>query len=280
MEIMESCAELVNNSSNSCSLDLSLFRDTNCSHELPGLLEGRCSNGGTCESNVSLDRGVTIILVLVVSLIGNLCTILLLSRFKVHKIPDVLVMGLALTDLLATTVPVPMSTYAYFAGIDFTQGCILCDFFGTLAQFTRYSSSLIVTLVALERYFAVNRPFIYRKHATPKRFVFILILCWLLALLLAVVPLVDGDFTIIITHSGFCLFDLTSKYAIIIVVYSGIQYVTVFLCFILVTVQLIKVYRRRKKLKVQGKYNRTSKVLRRESELTFTRPNLTSRYCN
>lgn len=249
----------------------------NCSGQVSQSL---CTNSMVCDSDgPDLDKGVTILIVLILSLLGNVSTIAILTQFKVHKIPDVLVVGLALTDLLTTLVPIPLATYAYFAGVDYTQGCILCDFFGTMAQFTRYSSSQIVTIVSVERYLAVNRPFLYRKYATPKRFVAILVISWLLALLLAAIPLMDEG-TEIHTHDGFCLFDITSPYGIAILVYSGIMFVTVFGCFLLVSVELIKVYRRRKKLKVQDQYNSNSRAARfrqRSSELTFTRPNLTSR---
>lgn len=273
--VSESQCHLLTNESSSLYETLN---DANCSALLDRIpvLCPDCSNGGITEIEPDNGKGLTIIAVLVVSLIGNFCTIILLSRFKVHKIPDVLVVGLALTDLLATLIPIPMSTYAYFVGINFTQGCILCKFFGTLAHFTRYSSSLIVTLVAVERYFAVNRPFIYRNYATPRRICYILAVCWLLALILAVIPVI-GDNTTIVTHHGFCLFSLTSPYAIVILLYSGFTYVTVFVCFLLVAIELVKVYRRRKKLKVQDKYNSTSKAKNRDPELTFTKSNLTSR---
>ena len=220
-------------------------------------------------------KGLTIVIIFLFSLIGNLCTIAVIGKFKVHKIPDILVTGLALTDLLTTMVPIPMSMYAYFKGINYLEGNFFCNFFGVFAHFTRYSSALIVTMVSLERYFAVNRPFIYRKHATPKRFIFIMCGCWVIAFVLAVAPVFkDG---LISQHDGFCLFDLSSKYAIAILGFSGIQYVTVFLCFILVSVNLLKVYRRRKKLKVHGKHGRSSNAFDRKDELTFTKPNFTSR---
>jgi hypothetical protein len=257
-----------------CSV-LSMYRD-NCSDELGDI----CSGGGLCNSEPDLFKGVTIVLVFAISLIGNICTILILSQFKIHKIPDVLVVCLALTDLLATVLPIASAMFAYFSGMDYISGCILCNFFGTIAQFTRYSSALIVTLVSLERYYAVNRPFIYRKHATPSRFVFILICCWVLALALACIPVI-GNNTAILSFDGVCLFELTSRYAIGILIYAAIQYVIVFTCFLLVSIELCQVYRRRKKLKVQGKYNDSSTARHsrpREPSLTFTRPNLTSRY--
>lgn len=232
-------------------------------------------NTSNCVLLPEYDKGLTILVIFIISLIGNIGTIVVLSKFKVHKIPDVLIIGLALTDLLATMVPIFMSMYSYFHGINYLQGDFLCDFFGIFAQFTRYSSALIVTLVSLERYFAVNRPFIYRKYATPKKFIFIMCGCWLIALALAIVPIVKHN-TTITQHNSFCLFDLASHYAIAVLGFAGIQYVTVLLCFILVSINLIKVQRRRKRLKVQAKSSRGSQ--HRENELTFTKPNLTSRY--
>lgn len=279
MGLLEVCTALINETATllNCTLskEAKMIDSTNCSGRISSQL---CQNNIVCEGERDLVKFFTIVAVIVFSLVGNVCTIIILGKFKTHKVPDVLVIGLAITDLLTTLVPIPMSTYAYITGINFTEGCILCDFFGTLAHFTRFSSAQIVTIVSLERYFAVNRPFIYRKYATPRLFVIILILSWLLAFLLAALPLVD-DNIVISTHDGFCLFDLESYYAYIILTYATIQFVTVFMCFLLVSLVLIKVYRRRKRLKVQGEYNKFSRARHRDpNEVTFTRPNLTSRY--
>ena len=224
----------------------------------------------------SLDKAITLILIFVIALVGNILTIAVISKFKIHKVPDVLVIGLALTDLLATLVPVPMSIYAYLADHRYETNTLACNLYGTLAQFTRYSSALIVTLISVERYFAINRPFIYRKYATPRKFVFILVICWLLAFALAVAPALDPN-TPIVPHGGICLFEFVSIYSYSIIIYTGVQYVIVFVCFVLVSIQLLKVYRRRKKLKVQEDYNRRSQDRARVREVRFNKPNLTSR---
>ena len=265
------------------SFDCAVVSDTlsflngthNCTNETVNAVQDRFDMLD-CIPEPNYERGFTIVLIFLVSLIGNTCTVIILSRFKIHKVPDVLVIGLALTDLLATVVPIPMSMVSYFRGVDYIEGSIVCDFFGVTAHFTRYSSIIIVSLVSLERYFAVNRPFIYRKHATPTRFSVILLFCWLIAFVLAVVPAIDPN-SVISQHSGFCLFDMASYYAISVLIFAGINYVVVFVCFILVTINLLRVYRRRKKLRVQGEYNQSSRVGRRDPALTFTKPNLTSR---
>ena len=224
----------------------------------------------------SLDKAISLIIIFVLALIGNVLTIAVISKFKVHKVPDVLVIGLALTDLLATLIPVPMSIYGYLADHRYETDTVACNLYGTIAQFTRYSSAVIVTLISLERYFAINRPFIYRKYATPRKFVVILIICWLLAFALAVYPALDPN-TPIVPHGGICLFEFVTNYSYAIIVYTGVQYVIVFVCFVLVSIQLLKVYRRRKKLKVQEDYNRRSHDRARMREVKFNKPNLTSR---
>lgn len=254
---------------------LEQLQNSTCSMDDELVDELRAHHMGNCNFK-SYERALTLLIIFVLALFGNIFTIALLSKFKVHKVPDVLVIGLALTDLLATLVPVPMSIYVYFSGVRYEKGTVACNLYGTLAQFTRYSSALIVTLISLERYFAINRPFIYRKYATPTKFVVILIICWLLAFVLAVFPALHPG-TDIIPHGGICLFDFVTPYAYSVIIYTAIQYVIVFVCFVLVSIQLLKVYRRRKKLKVQENYNRRSSRTEKEQEVKFTRPNLTSR---
>ncbi len=265
------------------------FVNATCNYLGEGLVSGH-----TCDANVSenirklydqnctenlpgnLERGTTAALIFILSLIGNTCTIILLLKFKIHKIPDVLVIGLAITDLVAALIPVPFSMYAYFTGYRFRHNSWDCTLYATVAQFTRYASVLIVTIVALERYLAVIHPFFYRKYATPKKVGVILVICWLAALALSIAPALDPC-TGILPHEGFCLFDVGSDYAYSILIYGAVQYAIVLFCFIAVTIQLALVYRRRQRLRVQDKYNKQSQAQERQHEIKFNKPNLTSR---
>ena len=244
-----------------------------CSNNSNSSITGPCAS----EDQVDFLKTATLVIISVLALTGNVCTVVLLSRFKSHKLPDVLVIGLACTDIFTTCFPVSMSLYSYITLDQFKEGSISCAFYGSVAQFSRYSSLIIVTLISLERYFAINRPFIYRKYASPKKCASILFCCWFISLLWAVAPAVDSN-TRIISHDGFCLFDLTSNYATSVLVYAAVQFLIVFVCFVLVIRTLIQVYRRRKKLRVQGSYNQRSQAREREHEVTFSKPKLTSRF--
>lgn len=228
------------------------------------------------EDEVDLFRSASLGLIFILSLFGNIFTIAIVGKFKVHRIPDVLVIGLACTDLVATLIPIPMTFYSYVTLHNYDEGSFTCNFYATVAHFTRYSSLLIVTLVAVERYFAINRPFFYRNKATPKRFVVILIICWVVSFLYAIFPAVspttDND-----EYDGFCLFDISSRYAISVFVYGAVQYAIVFFCFVLVMVELLRVYRRRKLLKVRGERNRRFRTANGSTSRFPHRPSLTSR---
>ena len=230
-----------------------------------------CRNAS--EDEIDLARAGSLIVIFFFAFVGNICTVVIVSKFKIHRVPDVLVIGIACTDLVATLIPVPMALYAYLTLNQYGENSFTCKFFATIAHFTRYSSVLIVTLVAIERYFAINRPFIYRKYATPKRFVGILIVCWVVSFVYGIIPVVIPN-SHVDEYEGFCIFDITSHYAISVLVYGGTQFVVVFVCFVLVMVQLLQVYRRRKQLKVE---ERKRPQARGRPHPLLSRPSLSSR---
>lgn len=233
----------------------------------------------TCTKQLDETKAWTLILILVGSVVANVFTIALVTRFKVRRVPDILVIGLAVSDLFAVCIPVVISVYEYFNPCVDTSGT-LCVLFATLAQFTRYSSALLVSVVSVERYFAVNRPFVYRTYIGPfpYRFVIVLFVCWFVAALLAIVPAVFPNYLTggISKHEGYCLFYLQSKYAIAVLIYAIIQYGVVCVCFTLVVVNLVKVYRRRKRMTSRGTINQNSHAKERQHEVIFMKPKLTT----
>ena len=219
------------------------MEDTNCSLAVEMTDVGSGANSPT----QNIVTQLLLIPIFVISLIGNTCTIAIISSFKKQRVPDVLVLGIAMTDLLATFVPVPMSIYSYVTEMSFPECSPLCVFYATIAQFTRYSSALIFTVIAVERYLAICTPFFYRSHCSPRLFWLLLLLSWLVACILALPPALDES-TRITSSRGFCLFDFTTAYAIVIIVYALVQFLVVLVCFVRVTVELLRVKRRRRRM--------------------------------
>ena len=228
-----------------------------------------CSGmNGTC-SDQSIDATrLLVIPIFIISLIGNTATIAIISCFKQPRVTDVLVLGLAITDLLATLIPLPMTIYAYLSLTDFLEGSAACNTYGTIAQFTRYSSALITTVIAIERYIAVLHPIVYRNKVKPPLFAGVLLGCWGIAFILAFPPAVDPN-TPISSHQGFCLFNFLTPYAVFIVVYGLVQFVAVLVCFIVTTVALIRLLLRYRHVRTAN--NQVSRQ-RRDSTSALRQP--------
>ena len=220
-----------------------------------------CSSAmnGTCQTGIDAAK-LLVIPIFVISLVGNTATVAIISCFKQLKVTDVLVLGLAITDLIATLIPLPMSIYAYLSVMDFPEGSAPCNTYATIAQFTRYSSALITTVIALERYLAVLHPIFYKNKCKAPVFGVILILCWAVAFIIALPPAVDPN-TPVSSHPGYCLFDFTSTYAIFIVIYALVQFVVVLVCFIVTTVALTRLLLRYRRVR----YTNQASQKRRDS---------------
>ena len=62
-----------------------------------------------------IERGVSLLLIEIIAVFGNLLTVVVVTRYKFRRIPDILVLALACTDLVAAAFPIPMSTWLYFS---------------------------------------------------------------------------------------------------------------------------------------------------------------------
>ena len=203
-----------------------------------------------CTANDDLDAlRLSVIPIFFASLIGNVCTLLILAAFKKHKVADVAVGGLAVTDLIATLGPVAMSIYSYLTLNNFVEGSAECVVFATVAMFTRSSSCMIATATTVDRFIAICAPFFYKKHATPRAYAAVVCACWLFSVAVAIVPVLDPN-SPISSHGGFCLFDFTSYYALAIAIIALLQFVIVLVCFFLATVSLL--LKSRSRLKRSG----------------------------
>ena len=197
-----------------------------------------------------IERGVSLLLIEIIAVFGNLLTVVVVTRYKFRRIPDILVLALACTDLVAAAFPIPMSTWLYFSTqvqspLEACKG--LCQAYAVVAQFTRYSAALLVTLLLVDRFVWILRPIQYHLGLYRPYFFVSVAIAWILALILSLISLgVEirvGDNT--------CLFQMNSWYGIVIAVFGGVQFLTVFVTFCVILFEVIKLARRRKKMVVQ-----------------------------
>lgn len=240
------------------------------------MMSNNMTNCTEITERVDYPRGISLLIIAIIAVFGNTMTILVLSKFKTRKVPDLLVIALAADDLIAVFVPINMSIISYFRGHNYSKDSVTCNFFGVIASYTRFTASLIVTVIAIERFLAIKRPLFYRKYCTPSLFKKILITVFVFNAILAFPPAVDPN-TPINEYQGFCLFSFTRVYAIFIAIYSLVQSAIVLLCFILIVIELYKIHRRRTKMTAQSNYNKYSTAMHRDNNVTFSKPGLVSK---
>ena len=220
-------------------------------------------------------KGITLFVFWIVSLLGNTTTVILLLKFKKSRIPDTLVIALACTDLVASIIPVPMAMYYYFSGYQLSKGTPECNFFGTIAQWTRYTAAILVTLISIDRYMSVVHPVVYSIKARIWHAVLAIAIVLVIATTLAIVPWLSPS-TPIVPSDQYCLFSFVTPYAMVIVAYGAIQFVIVMFCFAVATVALCRVYARRRKMKRQGERNWNSARRSNQGPL-FIKPGLSAK---
>ena len=251
---------------------MSALTNENCS-QLAAEMGLEASGFNACAMKELDPIRLSVIPIFLVSLIGNVCILLILAGFRKHKVVDVLVGGLALTDLFATLGPVAMSIYSYLSLNDFAEGTSACTAFATIAMFTRSSSCMIATVTTIDRFVAIAAPFFYKKRATPRAYVVVVCACWLLSVCIAIVPLLESN-SPVASHGGFCLFEFTSKYAVSIVVIALIQFVLVLMCFFLTTLAIV--VQSRSRLKRSG-LRKSEKYAEQKLRLHARRETLTEK---
>jgi len=234
--------------------------------------EANCSE---VTEEVDYAKGISLLIIALVAIFGNFMTIFIMLKFKTIKIPDLLVIALAVDDLIATLIPITMSLVAYLNGMNYDMDSILCNFFGVIAAYTRFTAALLVTVISVERYLAVKKPLFYRKHCTPSLFKKLLVIVFVLNALLAFPPAIDPN-TPINEYQAFCLFSFPRIYAIFIVIYANLQFIIVLFCFICIVKELYNLHQRRRQMTAQNMYNKYSNAMHRES-MTFTKSGFVSK---
>lgn len=126
------------------------------------------------------------------SFFGNILVCLAIHRNnRLHTIPNLFVVSLAISDLFVAVLSMPFSAAILIAGRwIFDKEYHFCIFLGFCLFQCGISSLQMLCQIAVNRYFCVVRPNLYRKIYTRKKAKRIIILSWLLVLSVTIPPLV------------------------------------------------------------------------------------------
>ncbi|XP_078461793.1 prostaglandin E2 receptor EP4 subtype-like [Lampetra fluviatilis] len=126
-----------------------------------------------------------------VGVFSNLVAIVVLCVSRKEKKETTfytLVCGLAVTDLLGTCLTSPIVIDTYLAGFKWRGGQPLCDYFAFMLLFFGLAGMSILCAMAVERYLAINHPYLYGRHVRPATGRWALLAVYALNVLLCALP--------------------------------------------------------------------------------------------
>lgn len=158
---------------------------------------------------------------------------------RLRTVTNVYVVGLALSDVFMAVLIMSWSSGILMTG-QWVFGVGLCRFQGSLIVVSAWASLHTMTLTALNRYFRVVRPNLYRKWFTIKTSIVMVLSVWVCASLLVASPVIagwtyftfrPGKTTCFMTfHAEYETFRRVYTY-IMVLLYTIIPMITIALCY-------------------------------------------------
>ncbi|XP_077978147.1 5-hydroxytryptamine receptor 1A-alpha-like [Glandiceps talaboti] len=132
---------------------------------------------------------VLVTAVIVLSVFGNSLVIVALAVEKnIKTAANYLIGSLALADLLVSLLVMPIRL-AYDMTEIWIFGTIFCDIFISLDVLCCTASILSLTVIALDRYWAITKPLEYVTKRTPRRAAVMIVSVWVISALVSIPPL-------------------------------------------------------------------------------------------
>lgn len=193
-----------------------------------------------------------LILIAVVIIVGNSLVLATVKSFKRRRlVSDTLIFCLSLSDLTNALTSTTLAIIFKFTLLHKSTGGTsrglfrrLCQAQGWFIVTTQLQSVFIVTLITLERFVAVSRPFFYKTHANPPVAHRSLAALFLVSVLISSAPLLGWDQYVSFPKVAVCMFPYDGSYAILLVVIGYADMVLVSYCFLAIRVSLKKFMKR------------------------------------
>ena len=149
------------------------------------------------------------ITVSVVAVLGNFSVILaILWNRKLRTLCNFLFLNLAVADMLQGAIAMPLRLADQLNQTD-NSPLIPCLVVIPLTVFLFSASNFNLTLISLDRYIALRRPFIYPNLAEPRRAAFIVAMSWVLMSIIAFLPLMGWGAADSADMADICLYSTT-----------------------------------------------------------------------
>ncbi|XP_043966500.1 prostaglandin E2 receptor EP4 subtype-like [Gambusia affinis] len=184
--------------------------------------------------------------------VGNLIAIAVLCRTRRMKRETMfytLVYGLVVTDLIGTllTTPVTMATYAQGQWVG---GDPLCQYMGFDLLFFSLTGLSIIFAMSVDRYIAVNYPYVYNNHVKKKHAGHTLVAIYISNALFCALPAIGFGQVVIQHPQTWCFLDWRTNHtthAVYCYLYAGVSSFLIFSTVVfnvLLCVVLIRMHKR------------------------------------
>jgi len=160
------------------------------------------------------------ITVSVVAVLGNFLVILaILWNRKLRTVCNFLFLNLAVADMLQGAIAMPLRLADQLNQTD-NSPLVPCLVVIPLTVFLFGASNFNLTLISLDRYIALRRPFIYPILAEPRRAAFIVGMSWVLMSIIAFLPLMGWGAAESADVADICLYSTTLSRGYLFMLFS------------------------------------------------------------
>jgi hypothetical protein len=135
-----------------------------------------------------------LLLFLVIGLPWNLLVIATIVKQKLHAQPTtILLLSLAVTDLIMLVLYFPLAIAIgfhreFFLGSNDHVRCAVCDRTGFISLLFSLNSIFTISLMSIDRFLFIYKPLHYEQYVTKWRTLVVILIMWLIALLLSILP--------------------------------------------------------------------------------------------
>lgn len=203
------------------------------------------------------------------AIVGNVFVIVAISRNPaLRKITNWYILSLAISDLVVAVTCFPLSLGASIKG-QWLYGDVICQLQGHVIQVWACFSLTIVALTAVNRYYRVVRPILYRKFFTKRLTIIITAACLFLSVLVAVGMMFVMTANFQFGPHFFCTPNFTDR------LLKKTISLPIFLAFILISLMVVifcyfKVYRVVRRHVILVCPNLRAEALHRQNKNSFT----------
>ena len=150
------------------------------------------------------------ITVSVVAVIGNFMVIVaILWNRKLRTVCNFLFLNLAVADMLQGAISMPLRLADQLNQTDTDKPLIPCLVVIPLTVFLFGASNFNLTLISLDRFLALRRPFLYPSMAEPCKVSIIIAVSWILIFIIAFLPIMGWGAADTAKVADICLFSTT-----------------------------------------------------------------------